>query len=66
MNKKKIILSITAILTGAASTISSSTLKLWNRSACILISSSTALLTSIAILITKEHISKLGYTNIPD
>ena len=44
---------------GSASTIRSSTLALLNPSAGIIISNSTALLTSIAILITNEYISKL-------
>ena len=59
MNKKKILLIITEILVGSASTVSSSTMGLINPRAGIIISSSTALLTSIAILITNEYISKL-------
>ena len=59
MNKKKILLIITEILVGSASTVSSSTMGLINPGAGIIISSSTALLTSIAILITNEYISKL-------
>ena len=59
MNKKKILLIITEVLVGSASTISSSTMGLINPGAGIIISSSTALLTSIAILITNEYISKL-------
>ena len=51
---------ITQILIGSASTISSSTMGLINPGAGIIISSSTALLTSIAILITKEYISNLN------
>ena len=57
--KKKILLPITEISIGSGSTISSSTLGLINPGAGIINSSSTALLTSIAILITNEHISKL-------
>ena len=53
------LLNITEILIGSRSTISTSTLGLINPGAGIIISSSTALLTSIAILITNEHISKL-------
>ena len=59
MNKKKILLIITEILVGSASTVSSSTMGLNNPGAGVIISSSTALLTSIAILITNEYISKL-------
>ena len=44
---------------GSASTISSSTLAISNPSDSFFIPSSTALLTSIAILITSEYISKL-------
>ena len=58
-NKKKVLLIITDILIGSASTVSSSTMGLINPGAGIIISSSTALLTSIAVLITNEYISKL-------
>ena len=53
---------------GSASTVNSSTLAVLNPSAGILISSSTALLPSIAILITNEYISKLKlrYTKLRD
>ena len=44
---------------GSASTISFSTMGLFNPGAGNIISSSTALSTSIAILITNEYISKL-------
>ena len=50
---------ITEILIGSGSTISTSTLGLVNPGAGIIISSSTALLTSIAILVTNYYISKL-------
>ena len=53
LNKKKILLIITETLFGSASTISSSTMGLINPGAGIIISSCRALLTSIAILITK-------------
>ena len=68
LNKKKILLIITEILIGSASTISSSTMGLINPGAGIIISSSTALLTSIAVLITNEYISKLKirYTKLRD
>ena len=68
LNKKKILLIITAILVGTSSAVSSSTMGLINPSLGIVISSSTALLTSIAILITNEYISKLKirYTKLKD
>ena len=44
---------------GAGSAVGSSSMALINPGAGIVISSSTALLTSIAILITNEYISKL-------
>ena len=58
LNKKKILLIITEILVGATSAVGSSSMALINPGAGIVISSSTALLTSIAILITNEYISK--------
>ena len=68
LNKKKVLLIITEILIGSDSTISSSTMGLINPGAGIIISSSAALLTSIAILITNEYISKLKirYTKLRD
>ena len=62
------LLIITEILIGSASTISSSTMGLINPGAGIIISSSTALLTSIAILITNEYLSnlKLRYNKLRD
>ena len=59
---------ITEILIGSGSAISTSTLGLINPGAGINISSSTALLTSIAILITNEYIPKLKrrYTKLRD
>ena len=67
-NKKKILLIITEILVGSASAVGSSTMGLLNPGAGIIISSSTVLLTSIAILITSEYISKLRirYTKLRD
>ena len=58
----------TEILIGSTSAIGSSTMGLINPGAGIIISSSTALLTSIAILITNEYISKLKirYTKLRD
>ena len=68
LNKKKVLLNITEILVGAGSAVGSSTMGLINPGAGIIISSSTALLTSIAILITNEYISKLKirYTKLRD
>ena len=68
LNRKKILLNITEILVGSGSAIGSSAMSLINPGAGIIISSSTALLTSIAILITNEYISKLKirYTKLWD
>ena len=67
-NKKKTLSIITEILIGSGLAIGSSTMGLIDPGACIIISSSTALLTSIAILITNEYISKLKlpYTKLRD
>ena len=54
LNKKKVLLIITEILVGAGSTLSTSTRSLINPSVGIVLTSSTALLTSLAILITNE------------
>ena len=54
LNKKKVVLIITEILVGSGSAIGTSTMSLLNPSLGIVITSSTALLTSIAILITNE------------
>ena len=53
---------------GSGSAISTSTMSLINPSIGILLTSSTALLTSLAILITNEYISKLKlpYTKLRD
>ena len=59
LNEKKVLLIITEILIGSGSAISTSTMSLLNPSIGIVITSSTALLTSLAILITNEYISKL-------
>ena len=68
LNKKKVMLIISEILVGAGSAVGSSTMGLINPGAGFIISSSTALLTSIAILITKEYSSKLKirYTKLRD
>ena len=59
LNKKKVLLIITEDLVGTGSAIDSSTMILINPGAGKIFSSSTALLTSIAISITNEYISKL-------
>ena len=68
LNKKKVLLIITEILVGSGSAISTSTMSLVNPSIGIVLTSSTALSTSLAILITKEYISKLKirYTKLRD
>ena len=66
--KKKILLIITEILVGSGSGIGTSTMSLINPSIGIVLTSSTALLNSLAILITNEYISKLKlrYTKLRD
>ena len=68
LNKKKILLIITEFLIGSGSAISTSTMSIINPSIGIVLTSSTALLTSLAILITNEYISKLKlrYTKLRD
>ena len=68
LNKKKVLLIITEILIGSGSAISTSTMSLINPSIGIVLTSSTALLTSLAILITNEYINKLKlrYTKLRD
>ena len=68
LNKKKILLIITELLVGSASAVGTSTMGLLNPGDGIIISSSTALLTSIVFLITNEFISKLKirYTKLRD
>ena len=68
LNKKKLLLLIAEILIGSGSAIGSSTMGLINPGVAIIKSSSTALSTSIAILITNEYISKLKihYTKLRD
>ena len=68
LNKKKVLLIITEILVGSRSATSTSTMGLINPSIGIVLTSSTALLTSLAILITNEYISKLKlcYTKLRD
>ena len=59
---------ITEILVDSASTVGSSTMGLINPGAGINLSSRTALLTSIAILLTNEYIGelKIRYTKLRD
>ena len=59
LNKKKVFLTISETLLGGAPTITTSTLSVVIPIVGIIISSSTALLSSIAILSTNEYISKL-------
>ena len=59
LNKKKIIIIVSEILVGFGSTIGTSTMSLINPGIGIVLTSSTAFLTSIAILITNEYLSKL-------
>ena len=68
LNKKKVLLIITEILIGSGSAITSSTFSLINPSIGIPIASCSALLTSLAILITNEYVSKLKlrYTKLRD
>ena len=68
LNEKKVLSIITEILIGSTSTVSSSPLARLNPSAGIVISTSTTFLTSIAILITNENITKLKlrYTKLRD
>ena len=54
LNKKKVLLIITEISIGSGSAIGSSAMSIISPGPAIVISSSTALLTSIAILITNE------------
>ena len=68
LNKKKVLSFITEILIGSESAISTSFMSLKNPSKGIVPTSSSALLTSLAILITNEYISKLKlrYTKLSD
>ena len=59
LNKKKVLLLIAEVLIGSESAISTSTISLINPSIGIVLTSSTALLTSLAVLITNEYVSKL-------
>ena len=68
MNNKKVLLIITEFLIGSISAVTSSTFSLINPSIGIPIASCSALLSSIAILITNEYVSKLKirYTKLRD
>ena len=68
LNQKKIMLIITKILIGSGSAIGTSTMSLINPSIGVVLTSSSALITSIAILITNKYISKLKirYTKLGD
>ena len=59
LSEKKMLLIITEILVGLASAVGTSTMGLINFGAGKIISSSTALLTSIAILVINKYLSKL-------
>ena len=59
LENKKILLVITENLIGSGSAVSISTMPLINPSIGIVLTSSTALLTSIAFLITNEYVSNL-------
>ena len=61
LKKKKILLNITEFLVGSGSTISTSTMWIINPSIGLVLTSATALLTSIAILLTNEYLSKLKH-----
>ena len=68
LNKKKVLVIIIENVLGSGSTITTCTMSLINASIGIVLTSSTALFTSIAILITNEYISKLKIrsTNLRD
>ena len=68
LNRKKALKTITENLSGSASLIALSTLSINNPSVGITISSSKALLSSFAVLISEEYISKLKtkHTNYRD
>ena len=68
LNKKKVLSVITEIILESGSALSTSTMSLINPSIGEVLTSFSALLTSIAILITNEHKSKLKlrYTKLRD
>ena len=68
LNKKKVSLTITEILSGSESTISTSNMSLVNPTIGKVLTSSSALLTSVTIMITNEYISEIKerFTQIRD
>ena len=68
LNKKKVLIISSENLIGSGSALSTSAMSLINPSIGIVLTSSTALSTSLAILITNEYISKLKlrYTKLRD
>ena len=68
LNRKNVLLNINEVLIGSGSAIGTPTKSMINPSIGIVLTISTALLTSIAILITKEYISepKIRYTKLKD
>ena len=66
--KRRVLLIITEILLGSGSPITTSTMAIINLSIGTVLTSSTALVTSTAILITNEFISelKISYTKLGD
>ena len=68
LNTKKVLLVISEVLSGGVSTLTTSTLSSVDPSAGTIISRSTALIISIAVLITNDLISKLRirYTILGD
>ena len=68
LNKRKVLLIISEVLIESGSAISTTAMSLINPSVGIVLTSSTALVTSLAILITNEYVSKLKlrYTKLRD
>ena len=68
LNKKKVIIFISELLIGSGTAMSTSTMSIINPSIGIVLTRSSALLTSRAILIANEYISKLKlrYTKLRD
>ena len=66
LKKKKILLNVTENLVGSGSATSTSAMSIINPSIGIVLTSSSALLTSLAFLITNEYIRKikLRYTKL--
>ena len=68
LNKKKVLLKITEVLIGSGSAITTSTRSLINPCVGMVLTSSTAVITTTANLITKEFISnlKIRYAKLTD